>query len=225
MVLLFLIMACSEKNADAPDYNKVHQEAWYNTQYLNEAPFHGTEVKTQGTDSCIKCHDIYGQGRENIPGCYKCHFGPDGSKVPGDSDWVHGLERHEEFSDDQSVCNSCHEVGRSFGTGPGICHNCHGSGETHVLGQAWLDSTLPDYHGNQPQQDCDSCHNLSTDCYQCHFGPTGGKSPPGSNWPHGREDNHNDQKSYSAICNQCHSLTQLYRNEPNDPECHVCHND
>jgi len=320
MVLSFLIMACSEKNADAPDYNKVHTEAWYNTQYLNEALFHGTEVKTQGTDSCIKCHNIYGEGRENIPGCYKCHFGPDGSKVPRDSIWVHGLERHEEFSDDESVCNNCHEVGRSFGTGPGICHNCHGSGETHVLGQPWLDpksaqfhgpvpqdecanchditqdcsqchfgstgskapigsgwlhgnneghkeyesqnttcsqchtlnrsynngpnschdcheieshvfgqpwldSTLPDYHGNQPQQDCDNCHNLSTNCYQCHFGPTGGKSPSGSSWPHGREDNHNDLKSYSAICNQCHSLTQEYRNEPDDPECHVCHND
>lgn len=321
VVLMFFPVACSEKNTDAPDYNKVHVEDWCNPQYVNNAVFHGTEVKRQGASSCVKCHDIYSEGQENIPGCFKCHFGPDGSREPVGSDWVHGLERHEGYQNDQAVCNSCHDVGRSFGTGPGICHNCHGSGdehimgqpwldykspqfhgdtpqdecanchnttndcnachfgasgskapigsgwlhgnndghkdfedqnatcsqchtlnrsydngletchdchgegETHALGQPWLDSTLSNYHGNQSQEDCANCHNLSTDCDQCHFGSEGSKSPPGSSWPHGREDNHNDQKIYYATCNQCHALTQDYRNEPNDPDCHTCHND
>lgn len=225
VVLMLFPLACSEKNTDAPDYNKVHTEDWYNPQYLSNTVFHGTEVKRQGTSACSKCHEIYSEGQENIPGCFKCHFGPDGSREPVGSDWVHGLERHDEYQNDQAVCNSCHDVGRSFGTGPGICHNCHGSGEEHILGQPWLDRDSDQFHGDQSKDDCAICHNLSIDCYQCHFGPTGSKSPPGSNWPHGREDGHNDQERYASICNQCHDLTQAYRGEPDDPECHTCHDD
>jgi hypothetical protein len=155
---------------------------------------------------------------ENLKYCTDCHDEAD-EYIPYRR-YVHTplfMENHRPVvTQNVEVCYTCHSSR--------FCNDCHEI-ETHVLGQAWLDSTLPGYHGNQPQQDCDNCHNLSTDCYQCHFGPTGRKSPPGSNWPHGREDNHNDQKSYSAICNQCHSLTQEYRDEPDDPECHVCHNE
>ncbi len=226
VVLMLFPLACSEKNTDAPDYNKVHTEDWYNPQYLSNTVFHGTEVKRQGTLSCSKCHEIYSEGQENIPGCFKCHFGPDGSREPVSSDWAHGLERHEAFPDDQAVCNSCHDVGRSFGTGPGICHDCHGSGETHALGQPWLDRALPDYHGNQSQEDCANCHTLSTDCYQCHFGTTGSKSPIGSGWLHrpGDED-HKDEdfEAHINICNSCHFLSRSYRGEPSS--CHDCHDD
>ena len=106
---------------------------------------------------------------------------------------------------------------------PDICHDCHGPGTTHALGQPWLDSDQADYHGNQPQENCATCHDLSADCNQCHFGATGSKSPPGSGWPHGEKDNHNDQEKYRQVCIQCHTLTQAYRNEPDDPHCLTCH--
>ena len=224
VLLVLVITACSEKNADAPLYNKVHPELWNNTLYVNAETFHGAEVQFEGNLSCAKCHDIYGKGEENLPGCYTCHFGPDGNRVPIGSDWTHGLTRHEEFESERDVCNACHDQGRAYGTGPGICHDCHGPGVTHAMGQPWLDSSESDYHGNQLQQDCAACHDLAVDCSQCHFGSTGSKSPPESSWPHGRIDNHNDQKQYYQVCNECHSLTQAYRNEPDDPECHVCHN-
>jgi len=321
-LLLLLLVACSEKNEDAPLYNQVHPESWNNTQYFKAEPFHGTEVESRGDETCAKCHDLNGKEDERIPGCSICHFGPGGSRVPPGSDWVHGQNRHDEFEKDQDVCNTCHDQGRYYGTGPischdcheiedhvtgqpwldstqagyhgnqsqqecaachelsircsqchfgttgskaptdsgwqhglndehetfegyidtcnqchaltksyrnepdpDICHDCHGSGRLHALGQPWLDSDQADYHGNQPLQDCATCHDLSADCNQCHFGATGSKSPPGSEWPHGQKDNHNDQKQYYQVCNECHSLTQAYRSEPDDPDCHVCHND
>ena len=224
-LLVLLSVACSEKNEEAPLYNQVHLASWSNTQYVNAVLFHGTEVQNEGSQSCAKCHDIYGQGNENLTGCYACHFGPDGSRVPPGSNWVHGLTRHEELEREQEVCNACHDQERYYGTGPSACHDCHGSGTTHVLGQPWLDSGQAGYHGNQPQQECAACHDLSADCNQCHFGSAGSKSPPGSNWPHGRLDNHNDQKQYDQVCIQCHTLTQAYRNQPDDPHCLACHDD
>ena len=88
-----------------------------------------------------------------------------------------------------------------------------------------LDSSRVDYHGNQPQQECGTCHDLAADCIQCHFGSAGSKSPPGSTWPHGLIDNHDDQQQYAQVCIQCHTLTQAYRNEPDDPHCLTCHDD
>lgn len=221
VVLMLFPLACSEKNSDAPDYNKVHTEDWYNPQYLSNTVFHGTEVKRQGTSACSKCHEIYSEGQENIPGCFKCHFGPDGSREPVSADWAHGLERHEAFPDDQAVCNSCHEVGRSFGTGPGICHNCHGSGEEHILGQPWLDPKSAQFHGPLPQDECANCHNMSLDCNKCHFGPTGSKAPIGSGWLHGNNDGHKDFENKNATCGQCHTLNRSYDNGPGI--CHDCH--
>lgn len=218
-------MSCSEKNADAPFYNKVHSQTWLDPNFVNTELFHGFQTNTQTMERCMKCHEIYSDGNQYVPGCLKCHFDPYGSRVPAGADWTHGRDGHEDFQENRTVCNKCHDVGRRFNAGPGICHNCHGFGEEHVLGQPWLDQDSPQFHGDQPQEDCAICHNLSTNCNECHFGPTGAKSPPGSGWPHGREDNHNDQKAYSAVCNRCHALTQSYRNEPDDPECHVCHNE
>ena len=223
LMLVFFVLACSEQNADAPDYDKVHPQTWSNPQFINAEPFHGSEVVTQGTASCVKCHDIDGEGQKDIPGCFKCHFSPDGSKVPEGSDWTHGEEGHMEFEENQSVCNRCHEVERSFGTGPGICHNCHGPGETHVLGQAWLDSKSPQFHGPVPQDECANCHDISQDCSQCHFGPTGSKAPIGSGWLHGNNNEHEDYENQRATCNQCHTLNRSYGNGP--ARCHDCHDD
>ena len=221
LMLVFFVLACSEQNADAPDYDKVHPQTWSNPQFINAEPFHGSEVVTQGTASCVKCHDIDGEGQKDIPGCFKCHFSPDGSKVPEGSDWTHGEEGHMEFEENQSVCNRCHEVERSFGTGPGICHNCHGPGETHVLGQAWLDSNSPQFHGPVPQDECANCHDISQDCSQCHFGSTGSKAPIGSGWLHGNNDGHRDYENRIDTCNQCHTLDRSYGNGP--ASCHDCH--
>lgn len=223
LVMLLFSLGCSDKNPAAPVYNKVHVQAWYNPLFLNTEHFHGTTVTAQGTASCIKCHDINGEGRENIPGCYKCHFGPDGSKAPVESDWMHDLEGHSQLQDNQTVCNYCHYFERDLGTGPGVCHDCHGSGDNHVLGQEWLDRNSQQFHGNEPQDDCSTCHNLSIKCNQCHFGATGSKSPAGSGWTHGNNEEHREYESYIATCNQCHTLNRSYGNEPSN--CHDCHED
>lgn len=223
LVLMFFTLACSEKNSEAPYYSKVHFQAWYNPQFVNTEQFHGTDVEAQGTASCIKCHDINEEGQKDIPGCFKCHFGTDGSKVPAESDWTHGFEHHIEFQDNQTVCNYCHDFERYFGTGPDTCHDCHGAGESHVLGQEWLDPNSQQFHGASSQEDCSTCHDLSVKCSQCHFGPTGSKAPIGSGWEHGNNEDHRNYVSYMDTCNQCHTLNRLYGNEPSN--CHDCHED
>lgn len=217
------IISCSEKNAEAPDYNKVHAQVWVDPNYINTELFHGFQAEIQALEACMKCHEIYSAGEGKIPGCLPCHFDPEGSRIPIGSHWTHGRDDHEDFQKDQTVCNNCHEVGRRFNAGPGICHNCHGSGDVHVLGQPWLDQDSPQFHGDQSQEECANCHDLSTDCYQCHFGPTGRKSPGG--WKHGEIDGHNDLESYRSVCDSCHALTQDYRNEPDPERCHDCHDD
>jgi len=126
LLLVFYALACSEQNADAPNYDKVHPQTWSNPQFVNAEPFHGSQVVMQGTASCVKCHDIDGKGQRNIPGCFKCHFGPTGSQAPIGSGWLHGNnKRHEDFENQIDTCNQCHRLNRSYGNGPARCHDCH----------------------------------------------------------------------------------------------------
>lgn len=227
MVILLLAICmvnCSERNEDAPSINTVHARTWVDPNLMGSEAFHGTEVNLEGVLDCLKCHDIEADTGEFVPGCFTCHFGPDGSRVPLGANWIHGRDGHEDYTVERDVCNTCHELARSFDAGPGTCHNCHGSGEEHILGRPWLDRESSQFHGNQSQDGCSNCHNLSNDCYECHFGPTGRKSPPGSSWPHGRIDNHNDQEDDAGVCNRCHLLSRSYRGEP-DSSCHDCHHD
>ena len=69
LVLMLVTLACSEKNADAPYYNKVHAEAWLDPNYINIKLFHGFQAETQTLEACMKCHEIYSEGQGNIPGC------------------------------------------------------------------------------------------------------------------------------------------------------------
>ena len=222
LALMFSLSSCSEKNPDAPYYNSVHSKTWYNTQFVNTDQFHGSHVAANGPESCIKCHDLSGEGQD-IPGCLRCHFGSDGSKAPEGSDWLHGLEDHVKLEDNQAVCNYCHDYERYYGTGPGTCHDCHGVGESHILGQAWLDRNSPQFHGRTSLEDCSTCHNLSQKCFQCHFGPTGSKAPVRSGWDHGNNEDHEEYERYARTCNQCHTLNRSYGNGP--ANCHDCHDD
>ena len=224
ILLASCLVGCSEKNEDAPYANQVHARSWTDPNLMGSAVFHGTEVVRTGDVACVKCHDLDGRAGAFVPGCFTCHFGPDGSRSPEGSNWIHGRDSHEVYTADREVCNACHDVGRDYNAGPGICHNCHGSGEEHILGRLWLDRDSDQFHGDQPQDDCGICHNLSTNCNECHFGPTGRKSPPGSGWSHGTIDNHNDQENYAGVCNRCHVLSRSYRGEP-DSSCHDCHDD
>jgi hypothetical protein len=226
LLVVACVIGCSERNEDAPYDGKVHTRAWIDLNLMGTAVFHGTEVRLEGVLECAKCHDIDQGAGEFVPGCFTCHFGSDGSREPVGSNWIHGRDSHEDYTTEGEVCNTCHELARGFDAGPGICHNCHGSGVEHVLGQPWLDRDSPRFHGDLPQDNCSICHNLSTNCNECHFGPTGRKSPPGSSWPHGRIDNHNDQEDYDNVCDRCHSLSRSYRGDPKlepDGDCHYCH--
>jgi hypothetical protein len=81
------------------------------------AQFHG-----RSDLSCEDCHD-----QENM--CSRCHFGPDGSRVPERSGWRHGAKNHSAQAGSGGACVACHRINRAFGRGPRPCHDCHGDDE------------------------------------------------------------------------------------------------
>jgi hypothetical protein len=167
--------------------------------------FHGKSLL-----NCDKCHDTENE-------CSQCHFGADGSKSP--SAWIHGTTPHDQLSASEAVCNSCHEVNRSYGNGPAACHDCHALPAAHVLGEAWLNKTSPDFHGGSTLN-CSSCHDTATECSQCHFGADGSKSP--TEWVH-HQGSHKSLVVSGPVCNTCHALNRSYGNGP--AACHDCHDD
>lgn len=224
VIILFLTVSlsnCSETNSDAPPSDAAHPRAWYNPQFLTSDIFHGMNAAQDGIDSCRICHGSNLKGDNDIPGCYTCHFGPDGSKTPDGSVWIHGQEQHGEYESFEPVCNNCHALERRYGLDPATCHDCHGDGINHVTGQAWLDKNSAQFHGDNNELNCADCHDLNTYCATCHFGETGSKSPPGSGWIHGDNEDHRRYESSRNVCNQCHSLNRSYGNEPG--RCHDCH--
>ena len=221
IILVTLITCgCSTPNPEAPPPGQVHAIIFSNPE---STAFHGMDVNALGTDGCLSCHGNDLSGTDSIPGCYDCHFDPLGSPVPPNSGWTHGQAGHLNYVAYQNVCNNCHDTLRRFELQPEFCHDCHGEGLNHVLGQAWLDKNSPDFHGRTGLVDCSNCHDLSQKCFQCHFGQNGSKSPPGSGWTHGDNNEHRDYESYQNTCNLCHDLNRSYGNEP--PSCHDCHED
>ena len=60
-----------------------HDAEWDNPEFKGTKDFHGTVVKNRGnTLLCKVCHGASLQGTAEIRGCYKCHFGPEGSRSP-----------------------------------------------------------------------------------------------------------------------------------------------
>ena len=198
-----------------------HDAEWTNPQLKGTRDFHGTVVINRGSSTlCKACHGSDLKGLGEIPGCYKCHFGPEGSRSPSGSSWNHGMAQHENLRPEEPRCNTCHELYRSNGLAPNTCHDCHSiSPETHPLGQSWLDKKSPDFHGKSTL-DCSTCHDLKTKCSTCHFGATGSQLPPGSGWSHGTTP-HNQLAASEAVCNKCHTLDRSYGNGP--ATCHDCH--
>ena len=115
------------------------------------------------------------------------------------------------------VCNTCHDLNRSYGNRPPICHDCHGLPSSHVTGEAWLNRTSPDFHGSSTLT-CADCHDLGTECNACHFGASGNTSPTG--WTHGTTP-HDQLEAEGDVCNSCHDLNRGYGNGPES--CHDCH--
>ncbi|MBU0991945.1 MAG: hypothetical protein KJ737_05575 [Proteobacteria bacterium] len=174
-----------------------------------------TDYHGKSNTDCTVCHDL-------TKDCNQCHFGSSGSKAPSGSGWNHGNNtQHQNYTSYQSVCNQCHSLNRSYGNPPASCHDCHDI-VNHPLGKTWLDPKSSQFHGSS-NLTCSSCHNLSTECSQCHFGSSGSKVPPGSGWTHGRNKQHERFSFYQNVCNQCHSLNRSYGNAPSN--CHNCHGD
>lgn len=217
--LLLMVSSCSEPNPFAPHSGNVHPEAFYNPQYKTTKFFHGKKLDKEEKDSCRVCHGSDLQGSGDVAGCWDCHFGPDGNKVPDGIIWVHAIGLHDGLFNYGLVCNNCHDYERIYDTGPPKCHDCHGVGINHVLGQEWLDKKSALFHGITSLADCSDCHNLAQKCYECHFGATGSRSP--GPWIHGSGDDHEDYSQYGAVCNKCHDLNRSYSNPP--PSCHDCH--
>lgn len=192
------------------------------------ATFHGP-VALQNPDSCKPCHGGDFAGGPSGVGCFSCHFGPTGSRVPAGSAWTHGAVPHGQFGASIAVCNTCHERNRLYGNPPVACHDCH-VGANHPLGQPWVDFKSATFHGIAAQQNadpCKSCHGSDfkggvsgVSCSRCHFGPTGTRIPPGEVWAHGSVP-HGTLLPYLAVCGACHERNRLYGNGPRT--CHDCH--
>jgi predicted CxxxxCH...CXXCH cytochrome family protein len=71
---------------------------------------------------------------------------------------------------------------------------------------------------------------LETFCAQCHFGPTGSKTPDANLWTHGRA-NHaagapfdfKNEPSVTAVCTRCHQLANTFTQAPAQTGCTNCH--
>ena len=198
-----------------------HDEEWANPEFKGTRDFHGTVVKSRGnTLLCKVCHGTSLQGTAEVRGCYRCHFGPAGSRTPSGPPWEHGLFEHDKQSLEEPVCTTCHELYRSYGLKPGPCHDCHAiTPEQHPSGKSFLDKKSSEFHGRSTLV-CSSCHDLKSKCSTCHFDASGSKSPSGSNWTHGTTP-HKGLAASEAVCNTCHDLNRNYGNGP--ATCHDCH--
>jgi hypothetical protein len=217
-----LFVQCSNNNGhDSSDDNEVHPVTWIDPSQKGTIDYHGTYVDTNGTDSCKTCHGSSLQGTADISGCSNaCHFGPEGEMSPPAINWQHPSTPHSNLIDQGEVCNKCHNIMRLYNLGPPSCHNCHVQNDKHPLGQSWLDSKSPEFHGIS-NIDCSDCHNLTKDCKECHFGASGSMAPTGSGWMHGNNQQHHNYQSDQNVCNNCHNLNRSYGNLPTD--CHDCH--
>ena len=117
------ITNCSDTNPDAPSSEAVHTSSWINPQFITSDAFHGTSANQDGSNSCMLCHGTELQGTTDIPGCFSCHFGPDGSRAPEGSVWIHGQNQHSDFTSFERICNDCHTLERRYGLDPGFCHD------------------------------------------------------------------------------------------------------
>lgn len=113
----------------------------------------------------------------------------------------------------------CYSAG--FTNANGSVSSCHPGGPTgHPLGEPWLNPASDLFHGDSALT-CANCHNLTTKCSTCHFGPTGSLSPSTS-WTHGFSG-HRSYQAYQTVCNRCHTLTRSFGLGP--ASCHDCHGD
>ncbi len=222
------LFACSNSNSDAPPANAVHEAAYV----LN----HGSDA--QGNlETCKVCHGATLTGNGSAPSCYTCHFGPDGSRVPPGSSWVHGTSNHVSLFASGDVCNACHEIMRTATGSPASCHNCHLI--SHPLGEAWMNKTVSGYHGDVKLAgtlDCTPCHGtdykggaVGVSCFTCHFNENGSRDVAALSWVHatavsgGVHTAPAGLATYGDVCNACHDTNRTYSNPPTS--CHDCHLD
>jgi len=103
---------CHGKELTGTGTNHALGQDWLDKK---SSQFHGSKP----TDNCSDCHEL------NLT-CNECHFGVSGSQAPLGSGWIHGLnDDHERYESDQSVCNRCHNLNRSYQNEPTSCHDCH----------------------------------------------------------------------------------------------------
>lgn len=94
-------------------------------------------------------------------------------------------------------------------------------GSTHPLGADLLLKGTPAFHG-VAANDCSKCHEVSSFCSECHFGPGGQRVPPGSTWIHGVfPHNRGELSAVGAVCDRCHYIKLHYEGVP--LACHGCH--
>ena len=182
-----------------PD-SHVSGESW-----LNKASpdFHGSSTLT-----CAGCHDLAVE-------CNECHFGASGNTSP--TGWTHGTDPHDQLETDGDVCNTCHDLNRGYGNGPGSCHDCHALDAAHAVPfsghelQAISDPTsCQECHGASfnggSGPACSMCHTAglpltALNCTSCHSAPPAGTVYPNTDGGH---TVHNLLTGVTGACTICH---------------------
>ncbi|TAL16332.1 hypothetical protein EPN96_09370 [bacterium] len=214
LLLLAFAVGCSDTKVPIGAPHPLGRE-WLIT---GGADFHGSSSL-----NCSDCHDP-----ESF--CFTCHFGPGGAKVPPDSGWSHGSFPHDLdlLKSVGDVCDRCHAITKRYTDQPDQCHLCHEAAPLpHPMGRTWLSSEGAQFHGNPEILDlpfCQECHEISTFCSECHFGPGGAKVPEGVDWPHGwMSHTQSALVDVAAVCVRCHELTRSFGQGPGNATCTGCH--
>lgn len=200
------------------------------------AAAHGPVAKADLT-YCQKCHGRPGTTEfsgGNATACTTCHA-PARAHA---TNWQgSGAYSHRNSGNQAAACSLCHDYTQNrqaplpaspscyaanFTNNLGQARACHPGGPLgHPQGQLWLDKKSAQFHGDSSLT-CANCHTVATLCSECHFGPSGSRTPPGTGWTHGRSS-HDNYEQYQTVCNSCHNVNRQYGNAPGN--CHNCHDD
>ncbi|MBC8425812.1 hypothetical protein H8E07_17000 [bacterium] len=95
LIVLTLASGCAER-AEEPGL-EIHPDGW---NEAGDAGFHGAVVRTATASSCDVCHDVDGEGDDEVPGCLECHAGVGGHPQPWSAATQHGGTVREGGPDD-----------------------------------------------------------------------------------------------------------------------------
>lgn len=233
LLLLSLLVSCSDPNAQAPSENQIHASGWAST--------HGA-FSVADPVGCTSCHGADYTGSGSAVSCYSCHYdGPPFSAHP--STWTMPFTDHRAYvtSNGFSSCSlsACHGANpfvqggltapscgtANYTNSNGSTFTCHSG---HISGANWL---LPAAHAADAISDinrCWTCHALNAPsptpaatacrvchvasdplmvqgaCASCHNNPPNGNAPAGNTRPNRSGEHNKHVNGEGFVCATCH---------------------